>query len=128
MPTPNEEEKNIATDDGIPIQFMKHPRNTLLGASIFLESIGMETTDENILQFVAKEFQEAIDSAYLKGIKDAEGAIKNELNPELYDEFNSRDEAMQKGIMLGWNDHRSQTLKGLEAIRENYEKKDTSTT
>lgn len=66
------------TDDGVPIQTMKYPRNTILGASLFLESIGL--TKEQIAElseFTAKEFQELAESEYKRGAEKIADYVKD---------------------------------------------------
>lgn len=57
------------TDDSAPIRTTKHPRNTLLGASLFLESIGLDREQIAALsEFTAKEFQDLASSEYKRGV------------------------------------------------------------
>lgn len=54
------------TDDSAPIFNAKHPRNTVLGASLVLEGLLIDLTKEQINRAstaLAKEFQEEIEKA-----------------------------------------------------------------
>ena len=56
--------KTKPTSDDKPLTFKKHPRNTILGASLFLESLFPDLdakTINRLSPIVAREFQEVID-------------------------------------------------------------------
>lgn len=61
---------NELTDDGMVINFIKHPRNSVLGASLFLEGLFPELSKQIINEMAplaAQEFQEVWEKGHEEG-------------------------------------------------------------